>query len=83
MFVGRKGGILQKGDYREEERDVLVLVGAAKTQDFVGGHTVKVNVRLRSWPGGKVESMDVDTVRSEEDRSEGTHASLQSCVGGR
>lgn len=60
-----------------------MLVGAAKTQDLVGGDRVKVSVRLRSWPGGTVESMDVDTVRSEEARSEGTHASLQSCVGGR
>lgn len=27
IFVGRKGGILQKGEIREEEKDVLV--GAA------------------------------------------------------
>lgn len=60
-----------------------MLVGAEKTQDLVGGDRVKVNVRLRNWPGGKIESMDVDTVGSEEAPSEGTHASLQSCVGGR
>lgn len=42
---------------------MLVLAGAARLQDFVGGDRVRVSERLRSWPGDKIESMDVDTVR--------------------